>query len=149
MVGKELSMKKLQISQFKLTGLVLLGLLVTPLPVTAGDFDGSKPLLCAVTEALECGPDGECRRESAEEVNIPQFLRIDFKKKTISGTLESGEVRTAKIENMARSDGKLILQGVQNGKGWSMVITEATGKMTVTASDDRAGFVVFGACIAH
>jgi hypothetical protein len=30
-----------------------------------------------------------------------------------------------------------------------MVITEATGKMTVTASDDQAGFVVFGACIAQ
>jgi len=149
MVGKELSMKKLQISQFKHTVLVLLCLLVTPLPVAAGDFDGSKPLLCAVIETFECGPAGECLPGTAEDIDIPQFLRIDFKKKTISGTLESGEVRTAKIENMARSDGKLILQGVQNGKGWSMVITEATGKMTVTASDDRAGFIVFGACIAN
>jgi hypothetical protein len=48
---------------------------------------------------------------------------------------------------MERMDGKLILQGVQNGKAWSMVITEATGKMTLTASDDQAGFVIFGACM--
>jgi len=27
-----------------------------------------------------------------------------------------------------------------------MVIAEATGKTTITASDDQVGFVVFGAC---
>ncbi|MBW2567404.1 MAG: hypothetical protein JRE24_11150, partial [Deltaproteobacteria bacterium] len=111
-------MKKLQISQFKLTGLVLLCLLVTPLPVTAGDFDGSKPLLCAVIQTFECEPAGECLPGTAEDIDIPQFLKINFKKKTISGTRESGEVLTTKIENMARIDGNLILQGVQSGKAW-------------------------------
>jgi hypothetical protein len=47
---------------------------------------------------------------------------------------------------MVHIDGKLILQGIQGSKGWSMVITEATGKMTLTAADDQVGFVVFGAC---
>ena len=47
---------------------------------------------------------------------------------------------------MEHLNGRLILQGTQNGKGWSMVITEATGNMTVTASNDKVGFVVFGAC---
>ena len=142
-------MKKLHISQFKLMSLVLLCLLVTPLPVAAGDFDGSKPLLCAVIDTFECGPGGECEWGNAESINMPQFLKINFKKKTISGTRESGEVRTTEIENMERVDGKLILQGVQNGRAWSMVITEATGKMAVTASDDQVGFVVFGACTPH
>jgi hypothetical protein len=27
-----------------------------------------------------------------------------------------------------------------------MVISEASGKATITASDDQVGFVVFGAC---
>lgn len=52
-----------------------------------------------------------------------------------------------KIENMERIDGNLILQVVQNGRAWSIVIVEANGKTTLTASDGQAGFVVFGACI--
>jgi len=47
---------------------------------------------------------------------------------------------------MVHVEGKLILQGVQEGKAWSMVITDDTDKMTLTAADDQEGFVVFGAC---
>jgi hypothetical protein len=30
-----------------------------------------------------------------------------------------------------------------------MVISEATGKATITASDNQVGFVVFGACMGQ
>lgn len=58
----------------------------------------------------------------------------------ISGKTASEEIRNAKIQSMYRLDGKLILQGTQNAMAWSMVITEATQKMTLTASGDEAGF---------
>ncbi|MGD9244860.1 MAG: hypothetical protein PVH36_08015 [Desulfobacterales bacterium] len=132
--------------KIKLMGLALLCIIVTPFSIVAADFDGSKPLLCATIETFECGSGIECRRGTAQSVNLPQFLKIDFREKKVSGTRESGEVLTAKIETMERSDGKVLLQGTQNNKGWSMFINEATGKMTITASDDQAGFVVFGAC---
>jgi hypothetical protein len=139
---KELGMKKI-----KFMSLAFLCFILTPLSIAAADFDGSRPLLCATIETFECGSDIECQRGTAQSINLPQFLKIDFKEKKISGTRESGEVLTTKIENMERSDGKLVLQGTQNNKGWSMLINEATGKMTITASDDQVGFVVFGACI--
>jgi hypothetical protein len=132
--------------KFKLIGLLLLTICILPFSALAGDFDGSKPLLCAVIETFDCGPGGECQRGTAESIDIPQFLKISFKEKTISSTPESGQVRTTKIQNMERIDGKLILQGVQNGKAWSMLISETTGKVTLSASDDQAGFLVFGAC---
>jgi hypothetical protein len=138
---KELGMKKI-----KLMGLVLLCIIVTPFSIGAADFDGSKSLLCATIETFECGFGIECQWGTAQSVNLPQFLKIDFKEKKISGTRESGEVLTTKIENMERGDGKLVLQGTENNKGWNMLINEATGKMTITASDDQVGFVVFGAC---
>ena len=118
-------------------------------PAVAGDFDGSKPLICAVIEVFECVPGGECQLGGAESINIPQFLKINFEEKTISSTPEAGPVRTTKIQNMERADGKLILQGVQNGRAWSMVINETTGKVTLSASDELAGFVIFGACTAQ
>lgn len=119
---------------------------VTPLLISAGNLDGSVPLLCAVVETFECSENGDCQQGTAQSINFPQFLKINFKTKIISGNRVGGEERTTKIENMEHSNGKLILQGTQNGKGWSMVITEAIGKMTVTASDEEVGFIVFGAC---
>jgi len=128
--------------------MIFLVLFVFLLPLTcfADDFDGSKPLICAVIEDFDCIPGDECLSGTAESINIPQFLRIDFKEKTITGTRQSGEVRSVEIGRMERVDGKVIFQGIQDGKAWSMVITEATGKMTITAADDQVGFVVFGAC---
>jgi len=41
----------------------------------------------------------------------------------------------------------LILQGVENGRGWTLAITETSGKMVLTVSGNEEGFVVFGACI--
>jgi len=135
----------------KIVLLILALLLISGLPshVLAGDFDGSKPLLCAVIETIECTPDGECLRGEAESIDMPAFLKINFSKKTISGTRQDGTVRTTEIKSMEQVDGKLILQGVQNGKGWTMIVSEATGEATITASDDQVGFVVFGACIGQ
>jgi len=138
--------KELDMNKIKLMGLAFLCIIVTPLSIAAADFDGSKPLLCATIETFECGSGIECQRGTSQSINLPQFLKIDFKDKKISGTRESGEVLTTEIENMERGDGKLVLQGTQNNKGWSMLINEATGKMTITVSDDQVGFVVFGAC---
>jgi hypothetical protein len=39
----------------------------------------------------------------------------------------------------------MVLQGSENGRGWTMVISEETGKVSATVSDDQVGFVIFGA----
>ncbi len=140
-------------NQIKIFGLItaLVGLI--SLPALAGDFDGSKPLLCAVMDIVECGPGGNCQKVMAEEIGIPQFLRINFKEKKISATQSSGSKRSTTIKNSEHVDGKLILQGaedgvedVRDGLGWSIAISEESGKMVLTASGDEVGFVVFGAC---
>jgi len=132
--------------KIKLIGLFLLCFILTPFSIAVAEFDSSKMLLCATIETFECVSGVECKWGTAQSINLPQFLKIDFKEKKISGTRENGEVLTTKIENMEHGNGKLVLQGTQNNKGWSMVINEIDGKMTITASDDQAGFVVFGAC---
>ena len=120
----------------------------------AGDFDGSKELMCACVRVIECGPDGKCAEVSAEDIRIPGFLNINFEQKTISAP-QWGENQTpSPIENLERIDGKLVLQGaedgyreVRDGVGWSMAISEETGKMVLTESGDQVAFIVFGACI--
>jgi hypothetical protein len=57
------------------------------------------------------------------------------------------------IERSEHLDGKLILQGadegiedVRDGLAWSMVIDETSGKMLLSAAGDGVAFAVFGAC---
>lgn len=130
----------------KLIAIFFVCIMMCPMPLLAGEFDGSKPLICAVIETFECEQNVECQRGPAESIGLPQFVNIDFTEKTISSRTDTGPVRTTKIQQMDSVDGKLILQGVQNGRAWSMVINEMTGKLTLSASDDLSGFIVFGAC---
>ena len=120
-------MEKLNLSKVVLMVFVALCVCITSHPVAAADFDGSKPLLCAVIEFLECAPGEGCQRGLPQSVNIPRFLKINFKEKTISGKRPSGELVTTSIEHMVQIDGKLILQGVQNGKAWRPVPVRTAG----------------------
>ena len=122
----------------------------------AGDFDGSRPLLFSAIRVIECTPDGSCSEVTAESISLPRFLRIDFEKKTVTPAAGSEEKPATGIERMERVDGKLILQGaedgiegVKDGLGWTMAIAEDTGKTVLTASGEEVAFVVFGACLAQ
>lgn len=126
--------------------LATIGLCLFAFPAAGGDFDGSKPMLCAPIDIAECALGKGCQRVTAESVGLPQFLRIDFKQRSISGKLVDGTTKSVSIEMKKRQDGNLILQGVQNGRGWSMVIPEDTGKMTLSVAGNNVGFFVSGAC---
>jgi len=47
---------------------------------------------------------------------------------------------------MSRTDGKIFLQGVENGRAFSFVINEITGSLTVALSRDGVAVAVFGSC---
>ena len=137
----------------KIYGLMVIIICLFSFPAVAGDFDGSKPLICAVMDLVECQPGGKCQQVTAEDVGIPQFLKINFKEKKISAIQADGGKRTTTIENFEKIDGKVIIQGaedgiegVRDGVGWSLAIAEETGKTVLTASGDEVGFVIFGAC---
>jgi hypothetical protein len=122
--------------------------------VGAGDFDGSKPLLISVIRVSECTPDGACREVTPASVGLPQFLKIDFTNKTIRPAAADDETPATTIERQEVVDGKLILQGAEDGYdkmrdglGWTIAISEATGQVVLTASGEQVAFVVFGASI--
>jgi hypothetical protein len=124
---------------------VVFGLLASPATVSA-QLDPSAPFLCAVVQALECSPEGACERRGPSDINLPQFIKIDPKAKVIAAPEPGG--RTAPVREMTSVDGKLVMHGGQQGRGWSAVIVNATGKMSVSIVDEEATFVVFGACTA-
>jgi hypothetical protein len=71
---------------------------------------------------------------------------VNFATQQLSGIAEGEKVVTA-IKNRQQLDGMLILQGSENGRGWSMAINEKSNEMTLTVAGYQVGFVVFGACM--
>ncbi len=125
---------------------VSVALLAASSAANAKGFDGSQPLIWASMEAYDCGSGEDCLKGTAESIDAPQFMRLDFDQKLARATRANGEERTAKIDSLTREEGKLILQGVQLGLGWSMTIAQENGAMAPTAAGDRMAFVIFGAC---
>jgi hypothetical protein len=118
--------------------------------VGAAGLDGSTPIICAFTSAAGCDSGSGCESTTPEALGLPRFFRVDFTNKRIiaAGPVQEGTKTETKIQNFQRLDGQLVFQGVEV-RGWSMVVTENTGRMTLTASGDDEAFVLFGACISQ
>ena len=113
----------------------------------AAGLDGSTPILCAFTTAAECDSRNGCERTTVEDVDLPQFFKIDLSKNTITGMGAAGAAqKETRIMGTQRMDETIILQGVEL-RGWTIVISEKTGKMVLTASGDDEAFVLFGVCL--
>ena len=127
---------------------------MTPFYVSAADFNGSKPLICVLTEALECTPGNSCLEVTNEDINLPNILKVDVENNSIRAVAKGEGKHVTKIENKEHIDGKLILQGAedgfenyQDGLGWTMAIKESDGDMILTASGENVAFVVYGECV--
>ncbi len=111
----------------------------------AGKYDGSAPMICAVTAMSECTADGKCERSAPQEGNtLPTFIRVDLGAKTLSTTDGSG--RKTEIKASSAVDGQLMLQGIENGKAWNMVVKSDTGRWGGSVVEDDGSFALFGAC---
>lgn len=131
---------------------VLFSLALAPL-ASAADFDGSKTLQCVPTDMFECTRGVGCERATAEEINIPHFLEVDFSKKRVSGTVK-GKPDTSKFEKLPTEHGRTTLHGLEGGMAWIMVIDQSSGKMsmsiaTSTHGGHPVGFSILGVCTAR
>lgn len=125
----------------------VLAVIALPLPLPAAGPDDVQPLLCATVDAIECdGRSSECQAGTTESVNLPQFVKIHLKERKIEAVRQGGERLSTTVMSHKREDGKLILQGIEGGRGWSLVVVEETGKMSAAIAGDEVGFVVFGNC---
>jgi hypothetical protein len=133
---------------YKLIGIALISLtFLMPYHLPAAESDTSSPLLCSVINAAEYTLDEGCLEGTADSFDLPQFIKIDLKNQTINEVGENTKKRTSKIINLKRIDSKIIMQGIENGRSWSVIIDEKTGKMSAAASDEGIGFVVLGYCL--
>ena len=112
----------------------------------ATPYDGSKVLICAPIDTLNCSVGDACYRGEAEDVNLDRFLEIDVANKVIKGVDTD---RKTPINNVSHDGGQLVLQGSQNARAWSATISEKTGEMTAVVAGHNTAFTVFGSCMVR
>src|SRR5262245_24311132 len=110
-----------------LVALAALLLLALVTAAVAANFDGTKPLVCAITTIMECDA-GQCDRYAPEgtPAGAPRFIKIDVSSKQI--TASGG--RKSPVGSSAHVDGRLVLNGGENGRAWSATIDEDSGEMS-------------------
>jgi hypothetical protein len=114
--------------------------------VAADDLTGHDLLLCTAVEATVCKAHGECSSEAPWDLNVPQFLQVDLKDRTVSTTRASGENRMTPIKTLVREEGLIFIQGIEAGRAFSFVIQEGTGMASIAVARDQLTVSVFGAC---
>ena len=125
--------------------LMMLLLLMSSVSCLAAETTGSGQLLCAITEVVECDASGECTRLAAEDVGLPDFLKIDLEAKRIYEAT-SVSLRETRFKIVSTIDGLTILSGIEGLRGWSAVLSENNTRLNASITHEQAGFVVFGAC---
>ena len=131
-----------------LASMIIAALALPALPAAAAGLDGTEPITCATSVTFDCAPNGECIKDSPESINLPRLIRLDFAAKKAFTKWASGEERTADIAMFRLEGGRLVLQGVQNGNGWSLTVVQESGAMSLAIAGDGAAINAFGVCQA-
>ena len=114
--------------------------------VGAEPLDTSKPLACALAEAAECDEMATCSDVTLEQIELPGAWRIDFAAKQLVST--DGQ-RTSPIGTVEVLDAVVVLQGHQNGRGWTLVLDRATGHLSGAIAGAEGTFILAGGCAAR
>jgi hypothetical protein len=124
----------------------------TPLLADTADaskpvIDGKSALICAVNNVTACPDTGRCLQGQARAFDLPQFIAVDFAGKEVRTTTNSGGKAISPIKNQETSRNQILLQGIENGHGWTMAIDSAHGRMSVSTTGEDVSYILFGACI--
>ena len=116
--------------------------------VSAEGLDGSSDAVCAVTHVVACLEDGVCLEGQAKTFDLPELVVLDARNKVLRGAHESGHKEVSPVKNMERNGEQLILQGVENSRGWDIAINTKTGRMSGSSVGDGVSFLAHGTCTA-
>lgn len=125
--------------------------LACPSLAAADAIDTNKALLCAPAQYNQCTPSG-CTPVDSEEIRAPRFMKVDVKRKRLEN-VQGGVDAVSKLDHVERIDGKIMLQGVEDGVenardgiAYSIAIVEDSGDMVLSAASEGVSFIAFGAC---
>jgi hypothetical protein len=123
----------------------LVAVLLAPALAGAEPLDTARPLRCVPTEVSECDLAAHCEQVEFGEASMPPLFRVDFGAKQVASV---DGARTSPIGAVDVADDVLVVQGTQNGRGWSLVVERETGHMSASIAEREGAFVLAGTCSA-
>jgi hypothetical protein len=112
---------------------------------SAGAISGKADLVCASVNVVGCtGTD--CMQGQAHTFELPDFMFVDVKRKLVHASNDSGEEVSSPIKNFEVTDDAIILQGIEDHRGWTLGIERDKGKMTLSSTGPAVSFMIFGNC---
>ena len=130
---------------------IIAGILLTSLPLCAGaesGIDGKSPLLCNFNRLASCSQDaGACLFRTPEDGNLPEFVEIDFSKKTVSGLWPKSQQRISQLNNLVVLEDRIVAQGMDDNRPWSFVIDRSSGDFVGAGPAINEGVSIFGDCM--
>ena len=127
-------------------GLLVALVAATPGVVRSAELDGSVPILCAMIAATECDRWGVCDPVDPAAAGLPPFVRVNVAQKSLEATDGSGRKTEIHSFTLAKEQQRLLLQGGEQGRLWSVVIGQRSGEMAASILDHDGGFVISGTC---
>ena len=126
--------------------LLLVPLLMAAAVPEAADM-AEDQYVCSLNKAVECDSDLNCG-PPAPQLPPPTFIHVDLDEGRIT-LLAPAERRgeTTQIRAMERDGDRVIMSGIEAGRGFSMILSETDGSATITVNFGDAAMVVFGQCI--
>ncbi len=119
--------------------------ITTPVSADVG-LGGSSDIVCSVMDVVACVENSNCIQGTARGFELPEFIIMDSEKKVIRAAYESGHKAISHVKNLELSGQHLVLQGVENSRGWNISIDTKTGNMSGAVVGEAVSFLVFGAC---
>lgn len=114
---------------------------------SASGMDASKSIVCAVVDVVGCTETGACMEGTARGFDLPEFLIVDAQKSAVQAAYEAGHKDVSSpVKSSQKSGDHLIVQGVENGRGWDIAINTKSGRMSASGVGDEVSFLLFGAC---
>ncbi len=128
-----------------LASIALSSLVVAPV-LLAENVEKSDRIVCATTTAVLCVENGDCFRVMPDEIDLPRFILIDTKKRTLSTTKLSDRPRNTEVDRLSRAGGRILMQGMEDGRAYSLSIEDDIGLLTGAMAKDGVTLSVFGDC---
>ena len=132
------------IRNFAVVGVLFAGTAVSV--ALADNLTGEDELLCAPGYVTHCSSGGDCETKPSDVFGIPSFLRFDLDDEVMRTSEASEDELATPIQSVTRANGEIYLQGVENGRMFSILIDEATGDGALAIIADGETATAFLAC---
>jgi len=120
-------------------------LVLLALPTLASAADATGPLVCTLVDVFDCSGSG-CTEVESEVVGVPDLVRLDAKKKTLTALDVEFDGDVTALEAVTSEDGKISARGHAGDRSLTLVVERKSGDAMMTVSDQKLVLVAYGEC---